>query len=102
MHGWAIRLDKDGFPDENSFLLSTRGWAWRGRAETGSEVRWTKHKCPPKAMVFAGTSKDYKSALIAIESGTVNVESYVDDFGNQSGIIPDMNTRYEPQQWTSM
>jgi hypothetical protein len=53
-------------------------------------------------MVFAGSSKDYKSALIAIESGTVKAESPVDDFVDQSGIIPDMNTRYGPQQWTNM
>jgi hypothetical protein len=88
--------------DESSFVLGTCGWIWRRRVETGPEVRWTKHKFPPKAMVFAGISKDEKFALIAIESGTVNAESSVDDFVDQSGIIPDMNARYGAQQWTYM
>jgi hypothetical protein len=51
-------------------------------------------------MVFAGISKEYKSALIAIEPGTVNAESSVDDFVDQSGIIQDRNARYGPQQGT--
>jgi hypothetical protein len=53
-------------------------------------------------MVFAGFSKEYKSALIAIESGTVNAEAYFDDFVDQPGIIPAMNAGYRSQQWAYM
>jgi transposase len=90
------------FTDESSFVLGTRGWLWRRKAETGAEVSWVKEKFPPKVMVFAGISRDYKSTLIMIESGTVDAESYVDEFVDQSGIIPDMNQRYGPRQWTYM
>jgi hypothetical protein len=74
------------FTDESSFVLGTRGWVWRRRAETGPEVRWTTYKFP----------------LIAIESSTVNAESDVDDFGDQSRIILDMRARHGPQKWTHM
>jgi hypothetical protein len=57
---------------------------------------------PPKVMVFRGISRDYKSALIITESGTINAESYVDDFVDQSGIIPNMNQRYGAHEWTYM
>jgi hypothetical protein len=58
-----------------------------------------KGKFPPKVMVFAGISKDCKSALVIADSGTINTESYVDDFVHQSRIIPDMNQRHGPHRW---
>jgi hypothetical protein len=69
------------------------------RAETGRKVDWFKGKFSPKAMVFGGIAKDYKSAVIIAESSTVNAESSVDDFLDQSGIIPDMNQRYGRHHW---
>jgi hypothetical protein len=51
-------------------------------------------------MVFAGFSKEYSYTLIAIESGMVNTESYLDDYAGQSGIIPAMIAGHGSQQWT--
>jgi hypothetical protein len=74
---------------------------WRRRAETGPEVCWIKGEFPPKVMVFGGFAKDYKSTLFVAESGTVNAESHVDHFVDQSG-IPDMNQCYGHHKWTYM
>jgi hypothetical protein len=93
---------KTVFTDENCLVLGARGWVWRGRAETGPEVCWIKNKFPPKVMVFGGIEKDYKSILILAYSSTVNAESYVDDFVNQSGIILDMKQRHGPHKWAYM
>jgi hypothetical protein len=53
-------------------------------------------------MVFAGISKDYQSGLVIAESGTINTGSSVDDFVDQSGIIPDMNRRHGTHGWQYM
>jgi hypothetical protein len=50
-------------------------------------------------MAFGGITRDYKPALIIAESATVNAESYVGDFVDQSGIISDMNQPYGPHNW---
>jgi transposase len=88
--GWS----KTVFTDESSFVLGARGWVWRQRAGTGPEVCWMKGQFPPKVVVFGGISPDYKSALIIAESGTINAESYMDDFGSIWN-----HSRYEPTIW---
>jgi hypothetical protein len=50
----ATDSSKTVFTDERSFVLGARGWLWRRRAETGSEVCWMKGKFPPKVMAFGG------------------------------------------------
>jgi hypothetical protein len=58
-----------------------------------------KGKFPPKVTVFGGIPCDDKSVLITAELGTINAESYVNDFVGQSGIIPDMNQRFGADEW---
>jgi hypothetical protein len=65
--------------DENHFVLGARGWVWRCRAETRPKVCWTKSKFQLKVIAFGGIAKDYESAPIFAESGTVNAELCVDD-----------------------
>jgi hypothetical protein len=53
-------------------------------------------------LVFAGFSRNDKSALLLAESTTINAGSDVDDFVDQAWIVPDMNQRYGQHVWTSM
>lgn len=41
-------------------------------------------------MIFGGISQNYCTPLIAIE-GSINAESYVDEYIDGSGLIPSMN-----------
>jgi hypothetical protein len=93
---------KTVFTDESSFVLGSRGWIWRRRGETGPAVSWVKEKFPAKIMIFAGLALNSQSALIIVESGTIDADSYVDDLVDQFGIIPEMNQRSGPHGWTGM
>jgi hypothetical protein len=91
------------FSDESFFVMdSSRRWLWRRRGEDCSAVYHLAQKYPTKVMVFGGIARDYKSALIVVESGTVNAERYIDELLDQSGIIPDMNQKYGSRGWTFM
>jgi hypothetical protein len=81
------------FTDESSFVLGDRRWIWRRRGETGPEVSSARVKYPAKVMIFAGISHGYKSCLIRVEFGTIDANSYVDEFVDQSAVIPEMNAR---------
>jgi hypothetical protein len=90
------------FTGESCFVLGSGRWLWRRRGEVTDQVLQVKQKFPAKVMIFAGISHDYKSTLVAIESGSVDAVAYVDDFVDASGIILDMNQRYGVKQWTYM
>jgi hypothetical protein len=51
-------------------------------------------------MIFAGISRDYKSQsrLIILLSGTIDANSHVEEFVNQTEVIPEMNARYGVKQ----
>jgi hypothetical protein len=53
-------------------------------------------------MIFTGIALNDTSALIIVESGTIDADSYVDNLVDQCGIIPEMNQRYGPHGWTSV
>jgi hypothetical protein len=59
-------------------------------------------KYPAKVMIFAGISRDYKSRLILVESGTTDANSYIDEFVDQSVVIPEMNVRHGVKHWVYM
>jgi hypothetical protein len=59
-------------------------------------------KYPAKVMIFAGISHDYKSRLILVESGTTDANSHVDEFIDQSAMIPEMNARHGVKHWVCM
>jgi hypothetical protein len=82
------------FTDESSFILGDRRWIWRRRGETGPEVSSARAKYPVKVMIFAGVGRDYKSRPILVESGTVDANSYVDEFVDQNAVIPEMDARH--------
>jgi hypothetical protein len=82
----ATDWSKTMFTSESSFILSAPGWVWRRKAETGTEIYWMKGMFPPKVMVFAGISRDYKSALTIAESGTIHAESYVTFTTSRGGL----------------
>jgi hypothetical protein len=46
-------------------------------------------------IIGAGISHDLKSDLVSVESGTIDAVAYLDDFVDASGIISEMNSRYE-------
>jgi hypothetical protein len=77
--------------DESCFVVGARGCARRRKADTDPEVCWIKSKFPLNVTVFNSIANNDKSALILAESGTINAESYLDDFLDHAGIIPDLN-----------
>jgi hypothetical protein len=87
------------FTDESWSIFGARISVWRRRADAGREMCCFKGKFRLKVMLFGGIAKDSKSAVIIAESGTVNAESDVDHFLDQSGIIPEMNQWYSPYHW---
>jgi hypothetical protein len=74
------------FTDESCFLLNLGRWVWRRRGEVTDEILHAKPKFPIKVMVFAGISHDFKSTLVAVESGSIDAIACVDDFVDGSGI----------------
>jgi hypothetical protein len=59
-------------------------------------------KHPAKVMIFAGIRHDYKSRLILVESRTIDANSYVKEFVDQSAMIPEMNARHGVKHWVYM
>jgi hypothetical protein len=58
-----------------------------------SPMRSPCSKYSTKVITFAAVSHEFKSDLVAVESGTIAI-AYVDDFVDTSDIISEMNGRY--------
>jgi hypothetical protein len=51
-------------------------------------------------MLFEGIATGHKSALVIRESGTVNAETYVDEFIDGSGFVSYFNGHRGAHDWT--
>ena len=88
------------FVDESSFdLNNNHRWVWRKRGEFNEKlVQNPTSKYTKKVMLFGGISAKWKSPLISIDQSVDSIY-YVDEFIDNAGIIPEMNSAYGYNNW---